>query len=76
MIFFVIKNNNFDNCCVFQTVQNTSNILVTYYLKNNHFECHRFHEDCLSFLHNMHVSRPISYCSGIANAGGWRGEDL
>lgn len=38
-------------------------------------KCLSFLADCLSFL-LVHFSWPINISSGIANAGGWRGEDF
>lgn len=67
--FCCFIKNNFDSCCVFLIVQNTSNILMACYLKNNRIRC-------LSFLQDMHFSWFVNICSDIANAGGWRGEDL
>lgn len=67
MIFcYFITNKNLDNCCVFPTVKNMSNIFVTCYLKTNHIKCFSFLEDCLIFLQDMHFSWPINICSAIA----------
>lgn len=67
MIFcYFITNKNFDNCCVFPTVKNMSNIFVTCYLKNNHIKCFSFLEDCRIFLQDMHFSWPINICSALA----------
>lgn len=76
MIFVILLKTTTLITAVFLIAQNTSNILVTCYLKNNHIKCLSFLEDFLSFLQDMHFSWPINICSGIANAGGWRGEDL
>lgn len=67
MIFcYFLTNKNFDNCCVFPTVKNMSNIFVTCYLKNNHIKCFSFLEDCGIFLQDMHFSWPINICSALA----------
>lgn len=76
MMFVILLKTATLITAVFLTVQSTSNILVTCYLKNNHIKCLSFLEDFLSFLQDMRFSWPINICSGIANAGGWRGEDL
>lgn len=72
--FCYFIKNNFDNRCVFLIVQTTSNVLVTCCLKYNHMKCLSFLEDCLSFLQDMCFWWPTNISSGIANAGGWRGE--